>query len=272
MRLKRRLVYAVNDLLRLFRFQILSTDETLDLLLTTDVSLARFGDGEMAIMLGRDIHFQHYNPKLAANLSFILKMRPYEDFMVGVPMALNTTKGLNPQASTYWEKNLKTGRLHWLRLANRRKVYLNSSFTWCYVDEIDKEQASESFKRIVLLWESKDVLIIEGKNGRFGVGGGLLSNASSVRRVLCPDKNAFEKYDTIMETIHRCYTDGQLVLLSLGPTATVLAYDLYKEGKRAIDIGHLNNEYQEYLQDNGIIDSKTKSIDTYKNEIVAVIE
>lgn len=51
MRLKRRLVYAVNDLLRLFRFQILSTDETLDLLLTTDVSLARFGDGEMAIML-----------------------------------------------------------------------------------------------------------------------------------------------------------------------------------------------------------------------------
>ena len=36
-----------------------------------------------------------------------------------------------------------------------------------------------------------------------------------------------------------------LVLLSLGPCATVLAYDLSKKGYQALDIGHLPNSYLE---------------------------
>jgi hypothetical protein len=35
-----------------------------------------------------------------------------------------------------------------------------------------------------------------------------------------------------------------LILISLGPTATVLAYDLAKLGYWAIDIGHIDNEYE----------------------------
>ena len=36
--------------------------------------------------------------------------------------------------------------------------------------------------------------------------------------------------------------------ISLGPSATVLAYDLAKEGYQALDIGQLDNEYDWYLQ------------------------
>lgn len=35
-----------------------------------------------------------------------------------------------------------------------------------------------------------------------------------------------------------------MILLALGPTATALAYDLYCQGYRAIDIGHVDIEYE----------------------------
>jgi len=34
----------------------------------------------------------------------------------------------------------------------------------------------------------------------------------------------------------------------LGPTATILAYDLYKEGYQVVDIGHVDIEYEWYLR------------------------
>ena len=39
-----------------------------------------------------------------------------------------------------------------------------------------------------------------------------------------------------------------LIIISLGPTATVLAYDLSLMGYQAIDIGHIDNEYEWYLR------------------------
>ena len=35
-----------------------------------------------------------------------------------------------------------------------------------------------------------------------------------------------------------------LFLIEMGPTATVLAYDLFKAGYQAIDIGHVDIEYE----------------------------
>lgn len=42
---------------------------------------------------------------------------------------------------------------------------------------------------------------------------------------------------------------NSLVCISLGPTATVLAYDLAQRGYQALDIGQLDNEYEWYLRD-----------------------
>ena len=40
--------------------------------------------------------------------------------------------------------------------------------------------------------------------------------------------------------------EGKLIILSYGPTATILAYDLAKLGYQAVDIGHLDIEYEWY--------------------------
>ena len=52
--------------------------------------------------------------------------------------------------------------------------------------------------------------------------------------------------DTIEATI-RQYAEDRLILIMLGPTAKVLAAHLANDGYQALDIGHIDSEY-EWLQ------------------------
>ena len=96
-----------------------------------------------------------------------------------------------------------------------------------------------------------------------GIGNNLFSNVKSINRILAPSKNAFSVYDKIINSA--LYIDkNRLILLSLGPTATVLAYDLAKFGYQAIDIGHLDNEYEWYQAK---ADKRTSLPYKYVNEV-----
>ena len=56
----------------------------------------------------------------------------------------------------------------------------------------------------------------------------------------------------------------KLILLALGPTATVLAYDLYKLGYQIVDVGHIDIEYEWFLR------NTTQKI-SIKNKYVAEV-
>ena len=68
-----------------------------------------------------------------------------------------------------------------------------------------------------------------------------------MKRILCPAKDAFERYVDIM-CAARKYGSNKLILVALGQTATVLSYDLAKLGYWAIDIGHVDIEYEWFLR------------------------
>ena len=93
------------------------------------------------------------------------------------------------------------------------------------------------------IWNNQDVLLVEGEFSRNGVGNDLFDNAKSLERILCPVKDAFNKYDEILSSI-RLHGKGKLVLMALGMTATVLAKDLLVDGIWAIDLGHIDTEYE----------------------------
>ena len=93
------------------------------------------------------------------------------------------------------------------------------------------------------IWKDRDVIFVEGEKSRLGVGNDLFDGAKSVRRILCPPQNAFDKYDDILAEVCKCEKDA-LYLTALGPTATVLAFDIFKSGRQAIDIGHVDIEYE----------------------------
>jgi len=89
-----------------------------------------------------------------------------------------------------------------------------------------------------------------------------------VKRILCPPKNAYKIYNKILERIE-LEDKKQLILLALGPTATILAYDLAKEGYQAVDIGHMDIEYEWYLRKaDRKIDIENKAV----NEVSGVVD
>ena len=97
------------------------------------------------------------------------------------------------------------------------------------------------------IWGGRDVLMIEGEISRQGIGNDLFNNANSIKRIICPETNSFSVYGKILEAVLE-FDKKNLVLISLGPTATVLAYDLCKLGYQANDIGHTDLEYELYLR------------------------
>lgn len=64
---------------------------------------------------------------------------------------------------------------------------------------------------------------------------------------MCPAKNAFDYYEKILNAVLKV-NKNNLILIALGPTASILAYDLSKLGYQAIDIGHTDIEYELYLR------------------------
>ena len=97
------------------------------------------------------------------------------------------------------------------------------------------------------IWDGQDVLLVEGEKSRLGIGNDLFDNARSIRRILGPVENAFVRYDELFEAAKKHGKD-KLILLALGPTASVMSYALFREGFRAIDLGHADVEYEWFLR------------------------
>lgn len=265
------IVHWINRILALVPLRIMNTGDSVEFLLNNNCSLSRYGDGELMIMLGGDIIFQKYNPVLSNRLKEILSLGEMPGFRVGIPYALKSTVGGKQYYIDFWQENLKTGRMHWLRLINIRKTYLDACFTWCLTDKENPKPMIPVFENLMKLWENKNILIVEGINGRLGVGNGLFITAKARRRILCPSENAFDLYDQILSEIKRLRDPDEIVLISLGPTATVLAYDLYRSGVRTIDLGHINKEYKLMLDLLNKTDDVIISEREYESEVICRI-
>ena len=114
------------------------------------------------------------------------------------------------------------------------------------MDLADKSKVKEYFEEFKKVWNNKDVVFVEGKMSRLGVGNDLFNNCKSIKRIICPACNAFESYEKIIESCKKLPKES-LFIIALGPTATVLAYDLSKIGYRALDLGHIDIEYEWFL-------------------------
>ena len=106
--------------------------------------------------------------------------------------------------------------------------------------------AVQVFSQIRTLWTNKNVVVIEGELTRFGVGNDLLNDAASVKRIIGPAKNAFEKCDQLLEEARK-QPEDTIFIVALGPAAKIIAYELSNQFK-TLDLGHLDIEYEWYLR------------------------
>ena len=229
---------------------IKTTNETLDKILQDKCSLSRFGDGEFGVMNGSRIHFQNPSPELAGRLKEVIATN-MPNLLIGLPDCFGSLDNYLPPVADFWRKWMSRKREMVYAYLDINRVYYNAFFTRVYMlyNKTDEhyENCRKYFEKIKKIWTDRNVIICEGEGTRFGMFNDLLDGAKSISRILCPARSAFNKYDAILSAFNDISTD-YLVLAALGPTATVLAYDLCKKGYQAIDFGHLDVEYEWFLR------------------------
>ncbi|MFD0829831.1 SP_1767 family glycosyltransferase [Neobacillus sp. M.A.Huq-85] len=223
-----------------------STDETLDFIVSERISVSRFGDGEFGLMNGQNLLFQPYNPELSFRLRQIIKSKD-EKHIVCIPNIFSNVDWCNAESKNYWIKYLRGNRNKIYKMLDMQKEYYDTQVTRLYIDHIDKSKAGDRFRKFSDLWANREVIIVEGAKSRLGIGNNLFNNTRSLKRIICPSINAFAKYNEILAEVKK-QDKSKLVLIALGPTATVLAFDLASCGIQAIDIGHIDIEYEWFLQ------------------------
>lgn len=228
--------------------RVLSIDETLDALVHDRKSICRYGDGEFLLMLDeKELAFQHFDPELSKRLKEVIRSTD-DNILIALPIGFHDLKQLTLEGRDFWKS-----RLVWLYPRLRHlllpgKVYYNAHMTRIYHDLEDKSVSERYLHKIMRLWEERHVVVIEGEKSRLGLGNTLFNKAKSVRRIVAPAHHAFSQCDCITAYVDQEVSKDVLVLIALGPTATIMAYQLAKKGFQAIDIGNVDIEYEWYLR------------------------
>lgn len=230
---------------------ILNSVDTILYILKNKCSVSRFGDGEFQMITHFKAHgteanfhmdsFQNYDVRLASRLLEVYESN-IANHLVCIPYALKDSSVFKGFERFFWERE-SLWRRSILQGNIETKLVGDTNFTRFYMGRCDIKDYSAYIVLLKKIWEGKNILIAEGEHSRLGVGNDLFDNVAEIHRLLCPSMNAFDKYEQILSEIKKTSRDT-LILLALGHTATVLAYDLSQCGYQAIDIGHVDIEYE----------------------------
>lgn len=224
------------------KIRILSIEDSLKLVYEKKISIARFGDGEFDIINGGQEGYQSSNKVLAEKLKYVLE-NPIKTCLIGIPDTISYYNNLTKESEEYWINYMFKWRKLYVSHLDENITYISANITRPYLRYKDKSVCSYYFKMLKKIWDNKDLLIVEGSKTRLGVGNDLFNNSKSIKRILCPPENSFDKYSQIFDAIKK-HGKNKLILLALGPTATILAYELSKYNYTALDIGHIDIEYE----------------------------
>ena len=223
---------------------ILNQYDSLLSILNSDKSVSRFGDGEFNLIFGNSIGFQEYTPELAKRLKDIL-MSDDDGILIGISRRFGSLEDVSEDVRNYWRWFMGKYRNKLYEMLDFNKTYIDTCMTAHSIEVEDHTLCQDDSEKYYALcrkiWDNKDITIIKGE-GTEKVTFDIYDNAKSINYIYAPKKNAFRKYNEILEEAKKQPKD-RLIILILGPTATVLAYDLHKLGYRALDIGHLAKAY-----------------------------
>jgi glycosyltransferase family protein len=222
---------------------VLDEISTLGEIVKRKCSIARYGDGELAICMGRGIDFQGYDENLSTRLREILKNEPTDNLLICLAPHMNSSYLLTMRVKNFYYKYFARNGKKYLDFLNPNMKYGSACISRPDSFLFKGDQLVQYKELLRKLWVKRDLLIVTGKNSRFTLIEDLFDNIKSSEFIYGPSTDAFSQYSEIMEQI-KSYSREYLVLLALGPTATVLAYDLAREGYQAIDIGHLPSCYK----------------------------
>lgn len=229
---------------------IMTVDQTLDALIDGK-SIARFGAGELWTMEGGFELFQTPSAELGSRLREVL-LSDEPDLLVGIP---SFTYELSPELadgmrdyclrSAPWLRRILQPYLRTGTAYGATEVSLAHSTFRAGFDR------RTYFARCRRIWDGARVVLIHGEGIFDGFTHDIFDNAASVEHILAPKQDAFDEYDDILRRATQ-QPEGSIMIAILGPTATVLTYDLHRAGYQALDLGHIAKSYDWWCNDRSL--------------------
>ncbi|MEN6621480.1 MAG: GT-D fold domain-containing glycosyltransferase [Smithella sp.] len=232
----------------MFYPKVVDEEETVSKLIA-GASIARYGDGELKLCLGKSIKCQDYDINLSIALKKILKSSGA--CLVGIPR-INDLSFMTEQKKKFWT-SFASNKYTSLYYPNMR--YYSSFIT--RPDSVPSLYTQEYFDSIKRIWEGKKVILINGDNRKMDRDQSLFDNCTYTRWE-APAQNAWSEYWSILGQCAMQPKDTVFVL-GLGPTATVLAYELNMLGYQALDLGHIGMFYSKFKEGKALDFDKRKA-------------
>lgn len=197
-------------------------------------SLIRLGDGEVMLMMGRDIHFQPTNNELVNNLRrIIFNYKNDSRYCLGIP----TEQVLSSESELKTLQRLRIWRLFRSFVKKRfpKNVEYYSAVIFYHQGKFEKIISPQLIGKNIICVSRAEIL--DNTLSKY-----LEKFSPNISFVTVPDKNAFsvieETKKQIYEIIERKPQTKPIILLAAGPASKVMAFDLCTSGIQAIDVGH----------------------------------
>lgn len=184
-------------------------------------SLARFGDGELKMAYGASYMRENGNESISRELRVAIRNTDPR-CIVGIPT-------LDPRGPKY--KN-------WIRHRQRFKNLLSPKVEYysAFVSRPDSApwiSSREYANLVVSIWKGKNVVVVsEPANSLLAL---VRASARNVAHIECPHRDAYQHISDFEQRVHALKPD--VAILSIGVTATCLAYRLALGGMHAVDLG-----------------------------------
>lgn len=206
---------------------------TLELISERELSLTRFGDGEIdhCIYPHKDTQWQKSSYELSAYLDEIL-LNGNEKLLTCIP----SVNSYDRWWKRYWIN-------HWFIFKNKldlNKVYGNSLITRPEFFLTYRELGVKLWKNI---WNSKEVIFITGENSRFQFDHVIFDNIADYEIVYSKNRNAFDDIDRLIDIVSAQDNKHKIFVIALGQAGTILSYKLHLLGFRSLDVGHIDRSY-----------------------------
>lgn len=215
-------------------------------------SLSRFGDGEFKIIRAESniAGLQKYDKELKYKLSSIFS-NPLPNLLIGIPNPL-CTRPYVESFHEHFDKFISN------KPAKTKSTFVSSFFTRPSLVNLDSDYYFERAKDI---WKDLEIVLV---NFNPDLPNHFLFRDSFCSFIKIPRKDCFDEYKQILSSCYEFSGGRILFLISAGPVASCLVYDLCEVGEQAIDIGQIAFEYSLFKGESN--PERWTSQDTYRSK------
>lgn len=205
---------------------------TLDYIRESNKSLIRLGDGEIRLILGKSIDYQKYDYNLEQDLIKIIKNYKH-DSPYFLALATDYIQATNKQLKDVNRPDLWVPlKIMYKTIFPKECVYGNVSI-FRYIDYFSID--------LKFLYEDKTVIFVANENVIELAN--LKKSKKIIKIVPKTQRNSYFQKDEIMNQIYESMIQFEksevVILLSCGPLAKVLTYEISAHGYRALDLGYM---------------------------------